>query len=336
MAHQNEICLFCASARHSRIFRAHDTAGRAYEYHRCAQCGTVFLNPPPSQEVLNDSYDISYYGLNNDKFFPIFEAAVDVFRQRRARSLHSLVKSGNVLDIGCGNGKFLHHVGKRGPYRLYGSELDTTAATRASRYPEITLLRRAVLPGDFPEGYFNAVTTFHVFEHLLNPVETIDMVSSFLPPGGIFMISFPNIDSLQAKIFKRHWLHLDPPRHIFFIRPAYFEKLMQEAGFRKISRRFFSPEQNPFGWVQSILNTIFPKRDALYEGLKGNWKHMGLRSGFGFWLQMAFFLLSYPLFFLLDVIESLVGKAATVEYVFVRKDKDSLHNHQDITKNNYA
>jgi hypothetical protein len=36
---------------------------------------------------------------------------------------------------------------------------------------------------------------------------------------------------------------------------------MKEEGFVLMNKRWFSFEQNPYGWVQSILNCFFRKRE---------------------------------------------------------------------------
>ena len=76
---------------------------------------------------------------------------------------------------------------------------------------------------DFAPQSFDAVTLIHVFEHLPDPRQTLEIISEILKKDGILMMSFPNIDSFQSRIFKGKWLHIDPPRHLFFFSPKDFK-----------------------------------------------------------------------------------------------------------------
>ena len=51
------------------------------------------------------------------------------------------------------------------------------------------------------------------------------------------MISVPNIDSLEARLFGRAWRGLDIPRHAVSFRPKVIERLLHECGFGKVSIR---------------------------------------------------------------------------------------------------
>ena len=132
-------------------------------------------------------------------------------------------------------------------------------------------------------------------------------------------MSFPNIDSFQSQMFKGKWLHLDPPRHLFFFKPKDFVNEMKSYGFELVQETHFCTEQNPFGMQQSLLNLMTKKRELLYEHLKGNEEYVNGHSKASLFVQRSFFTLSYPLFVLSDAIESAFGKGATVEFVFKKK-----------------
>jgi len=166
---------------------------------------------------------------------------------------------------------------------------------------------------------FDAITLFHVFEHLEEPQETLQMVTRILKPGGFLMMSFPNINSLQAKFFKGKWLHLDPPRHLFFFRPDDITRIMNGLGYDCKRVKYFSIEQNPFGMVQSLLNVCLRKREVLFERLKGNNSYAPEYGKLSVAAQKAFFILSSPFFILGDVVISSLKKSATVEFIFQKR-----------------
>ncbi|MFC2111424.1 methyltransferase domain-containing protein [Bacteroidota bacterium] len=221
-----------------------------------------------------------------------------------------------ILDIGCGNGRFLKYLLNFGNFELFGIELEGNSAKRAAQIPEINLKIGTLKNDDFPENTFDAISMFHVFEHLTEPRETLTIINKILKPGGNLTMSFPNIDSFQSKLFKGKWLHLDPPRHLFFFKPNDFIELMKLQGYKLVQTNFISLEQNPYGWVQSILNCLFSKREVLFESLKGNKQYAKDISGFSLFIQKVFFVLSFPIFILFDLLESIFGKGGTVEFKF--------------------
>ena len=221
----------------------------------------------------------------------------------------------NVLDIGCGNGRFLQELIAEN-YCGYGIELLSKSAGRASRIPGLNLKIGQLCEDDFEEHFFDAVTMWHVIEHLPNPLETLKIIGKILKQGGYLMVSLPNIDSFQSRLFGGRWLHLDPPRHLFFFGPSDMTKILQLFGFEIVTIKYFSLEQNPFGIQQSILNCMLKKREVLFEVLKGNRSYADEYSDVSILLQKIFYITTFPLFAILSVIEACLKKGGTMEIVF--------------------
>jgi hypothetical protein len=124
----------------------------------------------------------------------------------------------------------------------------------------------------------------------------------------------PNIASVQARLFGRYWLHLDPPRHLHFAAPREFRNRATDCGLTVREERYWSLEQNPFGFIQSALNTFLPARDLLYERLKGNDAYAPEYGPGSLFLQKAFAGLVLGPAIALDALESGLSHGATVEY----------------------
>lgn len=311
-------CTYCGSVSSTFYFNTRDIFGHDYQLRCCADCGAIFLSPFPSEEMMKEAYDRSYYGTTKQKFkFPLVEQAADYFRRRRAGKVVSLVpKHARVLDIGCGNGDFLCYVRSFGDYELYGIERDEKAAERAIAKEGIHLQTSELQEGDFQENFFDAITLFHVFEHLTEPRKTLEIIRKILKPGGILIISFPNMGSFQALFFKGKWFHLDPPRHLLFFKPKDFISIMKNMEFSLVSSQYFSIEQNPYGWIQSILNLFCAKREVLYERLKGNLQYASEYGPINVFIQKCFFILSFPVFVVSNFFGSFFHRGATVKFIF--------------------
>lgn len=294
------------------------TAGDPYFLLRCQACRVFFLAPRPDPGQLARAYGEDYYGEHAEKFRPSWiERTLDLFRQGRARDVaRQIPAGGRILDVGCGNGKFLDFLGRYGSYERYGTELAGNSARRVSRIPGIHLKVGRLAEAGFPPGFFDAVTLFHVFEHLPDPAATLTLIDQILKPGGLLVFSFPNVTSLQSRLFKGDWLHLDPPRHLFFFDPDDFIQLMRQRGYRCTGRRDLSLEQNPFGLVQSLLNRSTAKREILFESFKGNRNYLAGYSRFKLFSQKVFFVFAMPIAVLADLLSPVCRNGATVQLTF--------------------
>ena len=315
-------CVFCGIDDYIYKYNTSDIYGNQYTINKCNSCHACFLDFQGDKDRLNEIYDDSYYGEQEEKFSSSnVEKTLDFFRKHRAKRLSSFLRdNNNILDVGCGNGRFLMFLQEKGKYFIFGTELEGKAVKRASGIPGLKLKTGPLEKNDFNQDFFSAVTMFHVFEHLNNPMEVLKIISDIIKDDGIFMVSFPNISSIQSKLFKGKWLHLDPPRHLFYFAPGDFIKLMSSYGFKLIRYKTFSVEMNPFGMVQSILNCLFSKRDVLFERMKGNYKYGSNYSRLNIIFQKLFLAIGFPLFVVTDFLASLFKKGATVEYIFRKLD----------------
>jgi len=304
-------CGYCRAANSVKLYQASSISGDKFGINRCLNCHAVFLSPRPSEEQLQLAYGDCYYGSGQKKFSGLIEKVLDYFRFSRARRLMSYVSPpAKILDVGCGNGRF---------FDGYGIELPGKAAERAGRIPELNLKTGQISEDDFDKSFFDAVTMWHVFEHLPEPQKTLSIISRILKPGGFLFISMPNIDSIQSKLFKGNWLHLDPPKHLFFFAPDQLVAKLNNFGFRLIRQNHFSMEQNPFGMQQSILNCLMSKREVLFECLKGNKVYVQEYSSCSITMQKLFYISTFGIFTLLAAMEALLKRGGTMELIFTKE-----------------
>jgi 2-polyprenyl-3-methyl-5-hydroxy-6-metoxy-1,4-benzoquinol methylase len=322
MSDRQNICCFCKVDDNTPLYSTFDIFGNTYTINECHNCKAHILAPPPDEATLKMAYDTSYYGETEEKFSsPNIETVLDHFRKRRAKYTSRYLSNGDkILDIGCGNGRFLQHLLKFGKFELHGTELESNSAKRASKIPELNLKIGFLNKDSYKSESFDVITMFHVFEHLTEPKETLEIILDILKKDGTLIISFPNINSLQSRMFKGKWLHLDPPRHLLLFIPKDFVRICEEMGFKLIREKYISTEQNVYGMIQSILNTFFRKREILFEYLKGNKDYIKEFSSFNIFIQKMFFYFTFPFFAAADVFISMLKKGATVEFTF-RKTK---------------
>jgi SAM-dependent methyltransferase len=319
---QQNICLNCGSEDSTPYLNASDIFHQQHQYYKCDRCGLVFIFPLPSDDILARAYDTSYYGEGDTEKFnsSLVVKFIDRMSKRRAlRFAAYLPAGGRIMDVGCGNGRFLEHLhGLRKKFDLNGIEVNAKAALRASERLKSKAWIHTVtdLETFFGKNAFHGISYIHVFEHIDNPVVVMNQLKKVIRPDGVVMIVIPNIESRQAKRFGSHWLHLDPPRHIHFYPPKLLCSEMEKRGFTLIREKYSDPEQNPYGAVQSMLNRMLKKRDVLFERLKGNHQYAPEYKKFHVLLMKLFLLLTWPVFLLSDFSASMKKQSATAEFVF--------------------
>ena len=103
-------------------------------------------------------------------------------------------------------------------------------------------------------GSVDVVTLWHVLEHLDVPALALERIGSWLRPGGGLLVGVPNLASLQARIGRERWFHLDVPRHRVHYTPAGLRALLRAHGFDVLETRHVLLEHNPFGMWQTLAN----------------------------------------------------------------------------------
>ncbi|MEN8127977.1 MAG: class I SAM-dependent methyltransferase [Planctomycetota bacterium] len=317
---QNDnICNFCGSSDVLVLYPTSSLTGQSHYICQCNQCRFYSLAPCPTAEELAQAYDISYYGAADTKFPRYIELVLDYFRKGRSRRIQKFVSPpAKVLDIGCGNGRFLGYLIPHG-YEAYGFELPGKSAERAAAIPGLKLSTEPLAPESFSENYFDAISLWHVFEHLTEPQKALDIIDTILQPGGYLFLSLPNIESIQSRLFKGKWLHLDPPKHLFFPAPKTLIAELEKRGYALKYKTFFSLEQNLFGIQQSLLNCFCRKREVLFEALKDNSTYLRDISPVSIFFQKLFYILTFPVFCVLAAIEAVLRKGGTMEMVFQKQ-----------------
>lgn len=218
----------------------------------------------PGLEEIQRFYPDEYYGEPGTKFQPPVESLVRWVGQRHVSFLlRSLPRGARVLDVGCGRGVVLGALADRG-IEVHGVEVDADATRGADPRAHIRIAPRLADAG-YAADSFDEVLIWHVLEHLHDPRGTLEEVHRILRPGGRLVVAVPNFSSLQARWSGAAWFHLDLPRHLYHFPLRALVGLLEDLGFAVESEHHFSLRQNPFGWIQSLLNRVgvFP-RNALY------------------------------------------------------------------------
>lgn len=151
-------------------------------------------------------------------------------------------EGGRLLDIGCGDGRFLAFMQSLG-WSCEGLDPDPVAVNRARRR-SVDVRLGHFDASTYPRASFDAVTAAHVIEHVIDPTRFLANCKRVLKPGGRLVIVTPNSESLGSRLFGSAWLHWDPPRHLHVFNRPLLTQVAEVAGLRGCDTRTTGREAN--------------------------------------------------------------------------------------------
>ena len=156
-------------------------------------------------------------------------------------------KVARVLDVGCGNGAtgaWLKSMGRA--QEVHGVELfEGAAALARNTLDSVTVGSIEDLILDFPPQSFDCIIATEVFEHLINPWDTVRKLSALLREGGYLIASSPNVrhySVLWNLTVRGRWRYTNSgimdKSHLRFFTHESFADLFVQAG---LSIVYFAP-----------------------------------------------------------------------------------------------
>lgn len=290
MTRERQVGCDCEPSAAACLFRARDyISGDEFEIFQCTACGLAFTYPMP--EGWTRYYPPAYFGdIESGRFPRLVEWLQNQLYARRARRVQKLAggKPGNVLDIGCGRG-YLLRAFHRCRWNVLGTEMSDGAAAYARQKLNLPVQVGELENLRLPENSFDAVVMWHVLEHFPRPHEVLREAHRVLRPGGILLVAVPNFGSLEARLTRDKWFHLDVPRHLtHFTRPALLKCLTENRlVYEAITSR--SLEYDWFSATQSSFNRLGLRHNFLYNLLRRRGARMA--GGASWWQIIAHALL---------------------------------------------
>jgi SAM-dependent methyltransferase len=230
-----------------------------FSYWRCEQCGTYALSDVPSD--LSRYYPPEYYG-------PEDRAALEshsrsAIEQGKLDLIRSQAPSGKLVEIGPGGGEFALAARNAG-FGVTAIEMDRGACDRLQR-----LVGVSAIQSDEPEKVLadlppvDVIVLWHVLEHLRHPVTMLESAATNLRPGGVLAVAVPNPESLQFRLLRGRWAHVDAPRHLFLAPLKAVRAQLEPQGLElafATTTDAAGRHWNQFGWEYALRR--FPARNA--------------------------------------------------------------------------
>lgn len=201
-----------------------------FAFVRCRPCGLVFQNPRPVFEDVRRRYGADYftYELSNEStFFGLMKLGLnDIhFDDRTAKS----DAPRTFLDIGCATGMLIEHLKGRG-WDARGVDVCRESSEYGRVHRGVNIFPGTLEEARFDDGAFGVVHFSHLIEHVSDPRGFLGEVRRILAPGGFAVITTPNIDGFQARLFGKSWRSAIADHLVLFSKMTLM-RLVRESGF---------------------------------------------------------------------------------------------------------
>jgi len=231
-------CPVCGSKAIHAVFAVKDytVSGKLFSIFECSDCSLRFTQDIPSAEEIGAYYKSEDYisHTNSSKGFinQLYQSARKktlVKKEKLVKQLTGLEK-GDLLDIGTGIGAFPQHM-KTAGWSVTALEPDEGAREKGKQ-----LFGLDIRPQEdfFQLGAagFDAITLWHVLEHVHDLHRYVEQFKYLLKPAGKLFVAVPNYTSKDARHYKEYWAAYDVPRHLYHFSPESMNVLMNKHGLK--------------------------------------------------------------------------------------------------------
>jgi SAM-dependent methyltransferase len=230
-------CPLCLSSDLKPFIECTDytVSKKMFTISECIYCNFRFTNPRPSEDEAGGFYESEDYISHSETKKGIINRAYHVVRKFTLSKKLNLVRiitqksKGRLLDIGCGTGAFLALCRDKG-WQVKGMEPSISAREYARSHYKLEL-SGADSWSEINNGTIDAITGWHVLEHIYRIDETIAEIKRILTKDGVLILALPNCSSADAEFYGKYWAAYDVPRHIWHFKPNDVKRYFEERGF---------------------------------------------------------------------------------------------------------
>jgi SAM-dependent methyltransferase len=223
-------CALCGAREAAPRFAATAPGGMPFAFVRCRRCGLVYQDPRPVPADLHRRYDAAYFAYelaNEEAFFDLMRRGLRDIRFDRLAAVIPAPRT--FLDVGCATGRLLQWLAADG-WDARGVDVCRESAEYGRRERGVDIHAGTLEEARFADGRFAVVHCSHLIEHLDDPRAFLREVRRVLCDDGRAVITTPNVDGLQARLFASGWRSAIVDHLVLFGR-ATLRRMLGEEGF---------------------------------------------------------------------------------------------------------
>nr|NQU94197.1 class I SAM-dependent methyltransferase [Bacteroidota bacterium] len=208
-----------------------------FKYYRCRYCDCIYNNPHLKSNFLERMYENGEYEEYVKQLtLPGKNIRENITELRKFEQVYSLFdKPGNLLDVGCGTGTFLHIAEKNG-WDVRGIDLSQTAIEKTNSLGikiEQTSFERYTT-----KDKYDCICFWGVLEHLNNPLGQLEKACSILNNHGVIVFEVPSSESMLMQYVIQNdftpYRFIENARHLLFFSKKSIEIICNNIGLELI------------------------------------------------------------------------------------------------------
>ena len=233
-------CPLCNSTNIHFAFNAQDylVSNESFPVWHCKECTLRFTQDVPNSAMIGKYYQsesyISHSNTQRGLINKIYQQVRRYTLQVKSQQIKTLTgkEQGALLDVGCGTGEFLHLMKEDG-WETLGLEPDAKARDFAKERYNL-LVESPEKLYNISNEFFDAITLWHVLEHIHDLHTVMKEFNRILGPDGVLFIAVPNYLSKDAATYQANWAAYDVPRHLYHFSPQAMQVLLDTHNFELI------------------------------------------------------------------------------------------------------
>lgn len=211
----------------------HAVSHEKFNIIKCSQCELLITTPRPGPTEIVPYYVSPAYTSHIKTATNTFDRLYLTVRTFTLKWKLSIVEKSaapssekQILDFGCGTGEFIK-VAKHKGWNTIGMEPSQHARQHLS--PSISKdVKNSLEEVSNLKKKFDAITLWHVLEHVDQLNATIENIKNLLTENGRIYIAVPNSNSWDAHHYKQHWAAYDVPRHLWHFNIKSMHELLKK------------------------------------------------------------------------------------------------------------
>jgi 2-polyprenyl-3-methyl-5-hydroxy-6-metoxy-1,4-benzoquinol methylase len=243
MGKVNVKCNSCGADDYSVIFP--EGKAQIHRIVKCNQCGLMFANPQTTHTIdgkvsmdegeIKDRValekELKDFIPNKNQYLKKqyiqqrdYLKVLDYFEER---------ERGILLDIGSYTGVFLNSAKERG-WTPLGIEPMSLPRIYSIREFGLEVYPMAFEKAQIEGACIDIIVSFHVIEHVYDPMEFILKAYKVLKKGGVLVLETPTYDSFWFKLLRHRERSVRCNGHVYFFTKSSLRNLIEKAGFTVI------------------------------------------------------------------------------------------------------
>lgn len=207
----------------------------------CFICKHWWIDLMPVQDYLIELYkrgseyvvSPDYAGsdkLEKDEFEKYYKQILKYLKKRDPKKL-------NYLEVGCGSGYLMNY---------FYEKVNLCMGVEPGNWkPDDDRVVSDI--SEIPEDIkFDILVVKDVLEHLENPLKMMKKLRSLANHKAIIICSFPNKDSLIARLFIGRWAMIRPIGHLHYFSSKSINKMFKDSGWAIENKYSYWPTQSFF------------------------------------------------------------------------------------------